>query len=148
MNYLETNNGDMTLAERENLDLWRIAWVAALRSDEYVQGHRALNRNSRMCCLGVLADLAVKAGHGVWKPLDGAYHSFRPIGRKRGDSLSVLLCDKNNIKLIDAWYGQLGVPVMNFETLANLNDISGYTFAKIADVIESRNVVLPNGAIL
>lgn len=43
-------------------------WVAALRSGEYVQGTGKLrkrtgyNETDQFCCLGVLCDLAVKAG--------------------------------------------------------------------------------------
>jgi len=37
-------------------------WTDALRSGEYHQGRRALNSEGRFCCLGVLCDLAVKAG--------------------------------------------------------------------------------------
>ena len=45
-------------------------WVAALRSGEYEQGKWALhyvdeNGNAQFCCLGVLCDLAVKAGLDV-----------------------------------------------------------------------------------
>jgi hypothetical protein len=41
-------------------------WVAALRSGEYKQGkgvlHRKVGGEDQFCCLGVLCDLAVKAG--------------------------------------------------------------------------------------
>lgn len=46
-------------------------WVAALRSGDYLQGRGQLHsfilnddgsKESRFCCLGVLSDLAVKAG--------------------------------------------------------------------------------------
>lgn len=37
-------------------------WVAALRSGEYEQGTGALNNKGKYCCLGVLSDLAIKAG--------------------------------------------------------------------------------------
>ena len=45
-------------------------WVAALRSGEYKQGKNALRRqyegeDAEFCCLGVLCDLAVKAGFSV-----------------------------------------------------------------------------------
>ena len=37
-------------------------WVAALRSGEYEQGQRALAKDGKFCCLGVLCELAWKAG--------------------------------------------------------------------------------------
>ena len=40
----------------------RIAWVAALRSKTYTQGKERLRIRDEYCCLGVLCDLAVKAG--------------------------------------------------------------------------------------
>ena len=41
-------------------------WVEALRSGQYKQGSGHLNLDGKFCCLGVLCDLAVKAG-GVVK---------------------------------------------------------------------------------
>lgn len=45
-------------------------WVAALRSGEYEQATDQLRRiedgKSSFCCLGVLCDLAAKAGIGTW----------------------------------------------------------------------------------
>lgn len=38
------------------------SWVKALRSGEYRQGQGHLYFHGRHCCLGVLAELAVKAG--------------------------------------------------------------------------------------
>jgi hypothetical protein len=37
-------------------------WTAALRSGEYQQGKWSLNANGKLCCLGVLCEVAVKAG--------------------------------------------------------------------------------------
>ena len=41
-------------------------WVAALRSGEYTQGQGSLRILDSYCCLGVLADLAVKDSRGSW----------------------------------------------------------------------------------
>lgn len=45
-------------------------WVTALRSGEYKQGRGNLRwisaKGSTYCCLGVLSDLAVKAGIACW----------------------------------------------------------------------------------
>jgi len=48
-------------------------WTAALRSGEYKQGQGMLrNDGGDYCCLGVLCDLARKAGVlGEWQSLEG-----------------------------------------------------------------------------
>jgi hypothetical protein len=43
-------------------------WVEALRSNDYLQGRGALNRNGLFCCLGVLCDVALK--NGIDLPVD------------------------------------------------------------------------------
>jgi hypothetical protein len=40
----------------------RARWVAALRSGEYRQGDGHLRMGDRLCCLGVLCELAVEDG--------------------------------------------------------------------------------------
>lgn len=37
-------------------------WTAALRGGEYQQGQGLLNADGKLCCLGVLCEVAVKAG--------------------------------------------------------------------------------------
>lgn len=63
-------------------------WLAALRSGEYSQGHQRLRtEDNQHCCLGVLSDLAVKAGVAKWElgssgwavvPPDQSYESAKP----------------------------------------------------------------------
>lgn len=53
-------------------------WVAALRSDKYIQGSGGLrDAFNGFCCLGVLADILVKKGKGQWAGasylVDGVY---------------------------------------------------------------------------
>jgi hypothetical protein len=48
-------------------------WIAALRSGEYEQGQNALNAGGKLCCLGVLCEVAIR--HGVipaGRPGDGS----------------------------------------------------------------------------
>lgn len=57
----------------------RDRWVAALRSGDYVQGHRRLRGVGDggvpvLCCLGVLCELAVAAGVARLDPETGRYH--------------------------------------------------------------------------
>jgi hypothetical protein len=40
----------------------REEWITALLSGDYPQGKAYLHRGGKWCCLGVLSDLAVKAG--------------------------------------------------------------------------------------
>lgn len=42
-------------------------WVSALRSGRYKQGKTYLNADNCFCVMGVLCDIAVKAGVGKWK---------------------------------------------------------------------------------
>jgi hypothetical protein len=42
-------------------------WVAALRSGEYEQGSGVLNKDGKLCCLGVLCELAIKDGVPISK---------------------------------------------------------------------------------
>src|SRR5689334_11788613 len=46
-------------------------WVAALRSGEYEQGKGTLQEDGKFCCLGVLCELAVKAGVTTSEPREG-----------------------------------------------------------------------------
>ena len=65
-------------------------WIAALRSGEYRQGRNTLrDAKDRFCCLGVLCDLAEKAGvisepqqmsTGIYQYADGFSGRFRQIG--------------------------------------------------------------------
>jgi hypothetical protein len=127
-----TLNGErITNKQRKNLDAWREAWVQALESDEYQQTKGCLKDSIGFCCLGVLCDLAVKAGHGSW------IGNNININEQWGKGL-VPLSNKNSFS------GQL----LNGSNLTTLNDIHGYSFFQIAKVIRDRQVVLPNGIIL
>lgn len=131
-NYLSTYTGDMSNSERINLDNWRKAWVKALRSGKYQQGKGALRDGEGFCCLGVLADLAVKAGHGEWEGLDYC------IGDAK-DARELPL--KQDYR----WIGHL---LNSPRKLTEINDNGLYSFKDIAKIIEDRQVLLPNGAIL
>lgn len=53
------------MAEEFKLGPLQIAWLEALESGKYEQGHHYLKRDDRFCCLGVLCDLA-GSSHGDW----------------------------------------------------------------------------------
>lgn len=104
------------------------AWVNALRSGDYEQGRGALRQGDTYCCLGVLCDLAVKAG--VIKQTEGPYdyvYGPTPYG-----SAAAFLPDT----VID-WAGlDSHNPVITYgEDLAALND-DGCSFLQIATLID------------
>jgi hypothetical protein len=114
------------------------AWVAALRSGEYQQGTGCLrSKDDKFCCLGVLTDLAVRAGiAGPGRLSDGSYRYVFSMGSKVDPSLTVV--------------GVLPHPVVDWAGLSSsdgrlphsdralwgLNDQDRYTFAQLADIIE------------
>ena len=114
----------------------RKMWVDALRSGEYTQCTGRLRRNERFCCLGVLADLFVKEGHGKWESWSDPYEDRR----YRMDGLDGTLSPK-----IAGWVGLKSsggyIDKARYdnesESLFAMNDVDGMNFDEIADVIES-----------
>jgi hypothetical protein len=113
-------------------------WVAALRSGEYAQATGHLRRDAGFCCLGVLTDIAVKAGVGKW--VEGRDGGFEYPDGENGVRYTLL---PNGVA---CWAGlptdDVGcgptVDIAGFVTqLADHND-SGRTFAQIADAIEAQ----------
>ena len=117
-------------------------WLTALRSGDYKQGKGALNKNGKFCCLGVLCDLAVKAGvtgevHGARFTEEVRYGLPTEVQRFGIPPMSII-----------KWSGMmnstglLGDPIWVDGSMCNdlpsLNDMAGYTFLQIADVIEAQ----------
>ncbi len=103
------------------------AWVAALRSGEYQQGHEQLRDNDQFCCLGVLCNLHAQA--------------HPKIAARQHDPTMYLgqikfLPDKvmrwAGMKSINGRYGV----TKQVDTLAFDND-SGKSFKRIAKIIET-----------
>ena len=121
-------------------------WLAALRSGEYEQGRAALrDRDDKFCCLGVLCELAAKAGvipparyDEEWK-----LHEYGTDMLDMGEDeksmhvLPVAVQDWADIKSTGGFLeydSELGDwPDTN---LAHFNDSEHYTFEQLADVIE------------
>jgi hypothetical protein len=100
-------------------------WIDALRSGEYRQGKYALRRGESYCCLGVLSELAVKAGViDQAKPdiigwiYDQKWHSLPKAVSKWAD-----------ISASSATGTTCGI-------LINMNDGGDRSFEEIADWIE------------
>jgi hypothetical protein len=125
-------------------------WLAALRSGEYEQAKGYLNvikpvdhavPSSRggkagMCCLGVLCDLAVRAGvveTEVWEP-DAGGAQFMRYGDERETTLPPYE--------VVVWAGMSDLNPhvksgAHMGYLTALNDTTGCSFAEIADAIEA-----------
>ena len=103
----------------------RARWTAALRSGDYKRSSGVLRAaNDRFCCLGVLCDLAEKAG-----VVSGTQAG--PFAQWRYDDESAYLP-----RSIQAWAGLTRQnPQVEDGGLANLND-DGWSFAQIADAID------------
>lgn len=109
----------------------KAAWVAALRSGEYTQGRGLLLQitpegNPLFCCLGVLCDLAIKAGQAkAWQT------STQSIGSKTCDEATAHLP-----AVVAKWAGVNASPKIDGSTLVHWNDEERADFNKIADLIE------------
>lgn len=110
-------------------------WISALRSGEYKQGYQRLERNGEFCCLGVLCDLAVKAG--VVERVHGEYAlgvvGFARPGDPEGPNASAPPWAVMEWAKIDS---DSDLPMVR--SLINLNDIKRLSFEEIADVIEEQ----------
>jgi len=128
-------------------------WVAALRSGEYQQGRNFLRTDEGFCCLGVLCDLAAKAGIGVYwsKPaaaptLDGrVYDDVQACCDSTGILPAAVMCwadldtDSPEVTAVNG----LNIDVTtdgdsNVIPLARLNDTHLFDFSIIADLIEAQ----------
>lgn len=127
-------------------------WVAALLSGDYTQGHNMLrDYDGGYCCLGVLCDLAAKAGVGHWD--EGDFTLFVVGGDCQTNVLPKAVArwafglaedtDREVVGLTNpivtkANRNGVDAAVM----LAELNDGSSthhpHSFAEIADVIKER----------
>lgn len=115
-------------------------WVAALRSGDYVQGHSRLveydfSGNSFYCCLGVLCDLAVKAGvEGIRASRAGFHVDVHPI---YNDGPIEALENGYLPPVVQEWAEVDGHnPMAGSNALAAWNDQRAVDFDRIADLIE------------
>jgi hypothetical protein len=106
-------------------------WVKALRSGEYVQGQNTMRQSGNSgspdtyCCLGVLAELAVKGGAIQAAELIGGSYSYDGSSAWPGEA-------------IYNWAGIVDKPGRDEGIISDLighND-EGKNFAYIADEIE------------
>lgn len=115
----------------------RTEWTGALRSGEYAQGTQVLRSLSdEFCCLGVLCDLAVKAGV-IPEPREnanGRSYVYGSGGHDTEEETTVLP------QSVMDWAGCGQNPIIAMDrrsaTLAELNDYDAMSLSEIADVIE------------
>lgn len=121
----------------------KAAWVAALRSGNYRQGNGTLHNigQNTYCCLGVLCDLAVKAGVAKEREGDGMFASNVDSAMYHSGVLPKAVADWAGLSdcnpvLGDHMYhpddhGPLPTCATTF------NDSLGYKFNQIADLVEA-----------
>ena len=107
-------------------------WLDALRSGEYVQGVDYLrNTYNEYCCLGVLCDLAAKAGIGEWanSEIDGWEFDYE------SGVLTERVRDWAGMTSYNGTYTDSEDGTVEQRCLSNDND-SGATFAEIVGIIQ------------
>lgn len=119
-------------------------WAAALRSGEYRQGQGTLRSpDDEFCCLGVLCDLAVKAGIEVPVSRSNAYdYDLEDVRENEGNYLyddednflPIVVREWAGIGSADPRLGNEGT-YGDRQTASALND-TGYSFHDIAQLIE------------
>lgn len=112
-------------------------WVAALRSGDYKQGHGGLSRNREYCCLGVLCDLAVKAGVCKFKAGKAGESYLNEDKDEYDGGVNYLPDSVQNWAGIDDSNPIVGEDKSDAnDCLAYRNDVEGLNFNQIADLIE------------
>lgn len=109
-------------------------WLEALRSGEYVQGKQALRsaepEGARYCCLGVLSEVAAKAGlierDTAGGGVNGGHRGYKTTADTYYSDTMPSVEMNQLFRLNSATAG----------ALAGMNDSEGKTFLEIADWVE------------
>ena len=116
------------------------AWIAALRSGEYTQGHGALSVNNKFCCLGVACDLYIKAHPNKAKWVPDNYASERStihiseVYDDYGAELAPEVQEWLGLSTVDGCYYEDNLATTS---LIWHNDKNKDSFERIADIIAS-----------
>ncbi|MEV6638445.1 hypothetical protein AB0M54_47820 [Actinoplanes sp. NPDC051470] len=111
-------------------------WVKRLRSGDYPQGTGALQNDKGFCCLGVLCEIAVE--DGVIRPATPDSHgdyvydsrvSFPPASVTEWAGLE---SQNPDVRGFNQYGRSVNAPIADF------NDLYGYDFVALADLIEQQ----------
>lgn len=100
-------------------------WCQALRSNEFVQGYGFLDKNGKVCPLGILSQLALTVGACDVTETPKGYAYDKELGRI-----------PESVKEWAGMYGQSGEIKGEFVNLTFYNDRLNFTLPEIADIIE------------
>jgi hypothetical protein len=115
-------------------------WCAALESEEYPQSKGSLYSAQGFCCLGVLGDLAVKAGVAKWKTVreNEPKRLITNSGASPGYLVSEVIKWACIPKEYDEYDGAFFLPDSDsprpYRSLPEANDL-GLSFTEIAKLI-------------
>ena len=116
-------------------------WCRALESEEYTQAGGRLRTDNGFCCLGVLSDLAIKAGVQEWVAEEGGgYGVSTSFGPRKTGTVSGEIQSWAGIKgsSADDPLVQIGPELCRLSCrLSFLND-TGYDFKTIAQIIREQ----------
>lgn len=117
------------MANKANLRLW----VAALRSGTYTQGYKFMRNNefpnAEHCCLGVMQEVALRAGHLPKGPVNWGVTSWVEPS---------ILEEFYGLRQMDLQVNAGAVLDGSETSLTVLNDGYGWTFDQIADIVEKK----------
>ena len=123
---------------------FKARWVAALRSGEYEQGQGQLvadfgDGQKVFCCLGVACEVAVEDGLAERAVTRDGFHDGYADTEGNEDNGAIPLTLAIQLGLTPS--GSFSRPVYaggrDHYGLDSLNDTAGWTFAQIADYIET-----------
>lgn len=113
----------------------KIAWIDELLSGRWQQGkHRLRPEDNKYCCLGVLSELAARAGVGEWKSPGSRGHAHWTFHDASNGIQPWSPCELTDG--IVRW-ADLDGSRATIGYLMTLND-NGASFAHIAEVIKDR----------
>lgn len=118
----------------------RERWIAALRSGDYERGHGALKRDGKYCCLGVACEVYRQmTGKGSWEQKSEEDTVFKAEDDLEAKSfLPIEVSQFFGINSRGAhFHFTVSKGERQFGCLTSMNDSGLFTFADIADFIES-----------
>lgn len=110
-------------------------WTKRLRSGKDTQGKKFLRKHDKLCCLGVLCEIAVE--EGVILPPSNIEGVFYYGEEKQDFGLPKEVMKWAKIKSSEVEVCVQDIPT-EFTLLSYLNDMVNYNFSQIADLIDEK----------